>query len=228
MATSGTTAFNLDLLELVEEAFERCGAEARTGYDLRTARRSINLLFADWANRGINLWTLEATSTDLTAGTATYTLPTDTVDVLDCTIRTNDGVLASQNDRPLARVSNSTYTTVPNKLQQGVPNQMTITRGVNGPSITLYPVPNAAGMKLVCWRLRRIQDVTGGADTADIPFRLLPAFASGLAYYLAFKIPGAADRIPALKGVYDDDWGRASDEDRDKAPMRVAPRVGSI
>jgi len=228
MTTSGTTAFTLDLLEVVEEAYERCGSEPRTGYDMRTARRSINLLFADWANRGLNMWTMDAGTVLLTTGVATYLLPADTVDVLDCTIRTNDGLLISQNDRPLARISQSVYSTIPNKLSQGTPNQMVITRMVDAPSITLYPTPSNANMKLVVWRLRRVQDVTGGTDTNDIPFRLLPAFASGLAYYLSFKIPGAMDRSQALKAVYDEDWQRASDEDREKAPVRFVPRIGRL
>jgi hypothetical protein len=228
MATSGTTAFTLDLLEIVEEAFERCGAEPRTGYDFRTARRSMNLLFADWANRGINLWTLDAGSVDLLPGVPTYLLPEDTIDVLDCVIRTNDGSVTSQNDRPLVRVSNSVYTSQPNKLRTGTPNQIVVTRGTAAPSVTLYPVPEVTGTKLVCWRLRRIQDVSGGADTHDVPFRMLPSLASGLAYYLAFKIPGAAPRIPVLKTVYDEDWQRAADEDREKAPVRFVPMVARI
>ncbi len=228
MTTSGTTAFTLDLLEVVEEAFERCGSEPRTGYDLRTARRSINLLFADWANRGMNMWTMDAGSIALVAGQPTYLLPADTIDVLDCTLRTNDGVTGSQNDRALSRVSQSVYSTIPNKLIQGTPNQMTVNRLVDAPTVTLYPVPNDSTTKLIVWRLRRIQDVTGGTDTNDIPFRLLPAFASGLAYYLSFKIPGAMDRSQALKAVYDEDFQRASDEDREKAPVRFIPRMGRL
>jgi hypothetical protein len=228
MTTSGTTAFTLDLLEVVEEAFERCGAEPRSGYDLRTARRSINLLFADWANRGMNMWTMDAGSVNLTAGVPTYLLPADTIDVLDCTIRMNDGVVQTQSDLPLARVSQSVYSTIPNKLTPGKPNQMVINRLVAAPTITLYPVPNDSTAKLIVWRLRRIQDVTGGADTNDIPFRLLPAFVSGLAYYLSFKIPGAMDRSQALKAVYDEDFQRASDEDREKASVRFVPRIGRL
>lgn len=228
MATSGTTTFDLDLLETIEEAFERCGAEARSGYDYRTARRSMNLMFVDWANRGVNLWTIDSGTIPLVVGTATYTLPADTVDVLDCTIRSNDGVLANQNDRPLARISNSVYTSTPNKMNRGFPNQMVVNRLGAAPSITLYPVPSDATQKLVYWRLRRIQDVTGGTDTNDVPFRMLPALASGLAYYLSMKIPGAMERMPTLKAVYDEDWQRASDEDREKAPVRFVPRIARI
>jgi len=229
MATSGTTAFTLDLLEVIEEAFERCGSESRTGYDLRTARRSLNLLFADWANRGVNLWTLDSGTIPLVSGTAAYVLPADTVDVLDCVIRSNSAVVATQNDRPLTRVSASTYSATPNKLSAGFPNQMTITRGVTAPTVTLWPVPNDSTQLLVYWRLRRIQDAGAAGDqTHDIPFRLLPALASGLAYYLAFKVPGAGERLQTLKTVYDEDWERASNEDREKAAVRFVPRIARV
>ena len=229
MATSGTTAFTLDLLEVIEEAFERCGSESRTGYDLRTARRSLNLLFADWANRGVNLWTLDSGTIPLVSGTAAYVLPADTVDVLDCVIRSNSAVVATQNDRPLTRVSASTYSATPNKLSTGFPNQMTVTRGVAAPTVTLWPVPNDPTQLLVYWRLRRIQDAGAAGDqTHDIPFRLLPALASGLAYYLAFKVPGAGERLQTLKTVYDEDWERASNEDREKAAVRFVPRIARV
>lgn len=228
MATSGTATFDLDLLEIIEEAYERCGSESRSGYDFRTARRSMNLLFADWANRGINLWTLDSAAINLVAGTATYALPADTVDVLDCVIRTNDGALATQNDRPLVRVSNSVYVNVPNKLTRGTPNQVVVNRIAPAPTITLYPVPDTSTQKLYYWRMRRIQDVTGGLDTNDVPFRMLPALASGLAYYLSFKIPGAMERSQALKAVYDEDWSNAAAEDREKAPVRFVPRIARL
>lgn len=234
MATSGTTGFDLDLLELVEEAYERCGYEPRAGYDFRTARRSLNLLFADWANRGINMWTMDSGSIPLVAGTAVYLLPADTVDVMDCTVRANDGVIATQNDRPLSRISTAAYINTPNKLTQGFPNQVVVTRHVAAPTLTLWPVPNDSTLKLTYWRLRRIQDA-GGSTTAgdasstnDIPFRLLPALASGLAYYLSFKAPGATNRTTVLKAVYDEDWQRASDEDREKSPNRFVPRIARI
>jgi hypothetical protein len=124
MATSGTAAFNLDLAEIVEEAFERCGAELRTGYDLRTARRSLNLLFADWANRGVNMWTFEQGTITLTPGLATYALPTDTVDLLEHVIRTGAGSASTQADLTITRISVSTYATIPNKLQQARPIQL--------------------------------------------------------------------------------------------------------
>ncbi len=228
--TSGTTAFTMDLGDMVEEAFERCGAELRTGYDLVTARRSLNLLFADWANRGVNLWTLDSGTVALVAGTATYTLPADTVDLLDCVVRVNSGVVATQSDRPLSRISNSVYSTIPNKLNTGYPIQMVVTRAGAAPTVTLWPVPDSAQTyTLVYWRMRRVQDAGGSAYmTNDVPFRMLPALASGLAYYLAFKIPDAGVRIPVLKETYDEDWNRAADEDREKAPLRIVPYVGRL
>ena len=124
MTTSGTAAFNLDLTEIVEEAFERAGSELRTGYDLRTARRSLNLLFADWANRGVNMWTFEQGTLTLTQGLATYALPNDTVDLLEQVIRTGAGNVSTQSDLTITRISVSTYATIPNKLQQARPIQV--------------------------------------------------------------------------------------------------------
>jgi len=122
--TSGQSGFNLDLTELVEEAFERAGSEMRTGYDLRTARRSLNLLFADWANRGVNMWTFEQGTITLTQGLNTYAIPTDTVDLLDHVIRTNANILSNQADLTITRISVSTYATIPNKLNQARPIQV--------------------------------------------------------------------------------------------------------
>lgn len=230
MATSGTTTFTLDLGDLLEEAFERCGRELTSGYDFRTARRSLNLLFADWANRGINLWTLDSGTVALVSGTATYTLPADTIDLLDSVVRINNGVVATQSDQPLSRISNSVYSVIPNKLNAGRPLQMVVTRTGTAPTVTLYPVPDGSvTYTLVYWRMRRIQDAGASADvTNDVPFRFLPPLASGLAYYLAFKLPGGGERLATLKAVYDEDWQRAANEDREKAPMRVIPYVGRM
>ena len=124
MATSGSATFNLDLTEVVEEAYERTGSELRTGYDMRTARRSLNLLFADWANRGINMWTFEQGSITLVPGVPTYPVPLDTVDLLEHVIRTGQGTVATQADLTITRISVSTYATIPNKLQQARPIQL--------------------------------------------------------------------------------------------------------
>lgn len=224
MATSGSATFNLDLTEIVEEAYERTGSELRTGYDLKTARRSLNLLFADWANRGINMWTFEQGSITLVPGTATYALPVDTVDLMEHVIRTGAGSQATQADLTITRISISTYATLPNKLQQARPIQVLINR-LEAPSITVWPVPDAVQpYTFVYWRLRRLQDAGTGVNTMDVPFRFIPCMVAGLAYYLAMKVPGAIDRMPMLKEQYDNAWQIASDEDREKAAVRFVPR----
>jgi len=222
--TSGTSTFNLDLTELVEEAFERAGSEMRTGYDLRTARRSLNLLFADWANRGVNMFTFEQGTIPLVQGTATYNLPTDTVDLLEQVIRTNAGNTSTQVDLTITRISVSTYATIPNKLQQARPIQVWIER-LNTPTITVWPVPDGSqSYQFVYWRMRRIQDAGAGVNVQDAPFRFLPCMVAGLSYYIAMKIPGGMERLGILKQQYDEAWQLASDEDREKASIRLVPR----
>jgi hypothetical protein len=225
MTTSGTTAFNLDLAEIVEEAFERCGSELRSGYDLRTARRSLNLLFADWSNRGVNLWTVAQGTIPLVQGTATYNLPTDTVDLLEHVIRTGEGTASTQTDLTITRISVSTYSTIPNKLTQARPIQVYVNRQAPTPTITVWPVPDRSSTyQFVYWYLRRIQDAGDGANTMDIPFRFLPPLVSGLAYYLALKVPSGYERLQTLKAQYDQDWMMAAEEDREKAAVRFVPR----
>jgi hypothetical protein len=232
MTTSGSTGFNLDLNALVEEAFERCGAELRTGYDLRTARRSLNLLTIEWANRGINLWTVEQGQITLNQGQIAYDLPADTIDLLEHVVRTQSG--PGQTDININRISVDTYATIPNKNAQGRPIQVWINRrsgadypgsGVANPQINVWPAPEKDNFyTFVYWRLRRIQDAGNGTTTQDIPFRFLPCLVAGLAYYLSLKIPGAVERVPMLKAMYEEAWQQASDEDREKAPLRIAPR----
>ena len=224
MTTSGTATFNLDLAELIEEAFERVGSEMRTGYDLRTARRSLNLLFADWANRGINMWTIEQGSIQLTPGVATYELPEDTVDLMEHVIRTGAGNASTQADLTISRISVSTYATLPNKLQQARPIQLYIDRQIT-PRVTMWPVPDASqAYTLVYWRLRRVQDAGDGSNTMDVPFRFVPCLVAGLSYYLAMKVPGGLERLQVLKQQYDEAWALASTEDREKATDRLVPR----
>lgn len=221
MATSGTAAFNLDLQELVEEAGERCGYEIRTGYDFATARRSLNLMLADWANRGLNMWTFEQQSIPLVAGQAEYDLPVDTVDLMDVAIRTGVGI--TQKDLLITRVSLSHHHSIPTKQSPGRPLQFVVLRTAE-PTITLWPVPNVSSTyTLVYWRLRRLQDAGAGGNTQDIPFRFLPAMVAGLAYYLALKVPGGIDRLGVLKTQYDEAMQVAMDEDRDKTPLRLVP-----
>jgi hypothetical protein len=229
MTTSGTTAFDLDLTEIVEEAFERAGGEMRTGYDLRTARRSLNLLFADWANRGINMWTFEQGTIPLVQGVATYDLPSNTVDLMEHVIRTGAGNVATQSDLTITRISVSTYATIPNKLQQARPIQVWIERRQETPRITVWPVPDQGTLQqpyytFVYWHLKRIDDAGNGVNTMDVPFRFLPCMVAGLAYYLALKVPNGTARIDMLKAQYDEAWDLASTEDREKAAVRFVPR----
>ena len=224
MATSGVANFNLDLTEIVEEAFERVGSEMRTGYDLRTARRSMNLMFADWANRGLNMFTYEQGSIVLVPGQATYNLPEDTVDLLEHVIRTGAGSASTQADLTITRISVSTYATIPNKLQQARPIQVWIER-LNTPRFTVWPTPdNSQTYTFVYWRLRRIENAGDGVNTMDMPFRFLPCMVAGLAYYLALKVPGGTERLGVLKQQYDEAWDLASTEDREKAAVRFVPR----
>lgn len=225
MASSGTSFFDLDLTDLVEEAFERCGAELRSGYDLKTARRSLNLLFADWANRGINLWTVAQSSIPLVPGVATYFLPLDTVDLLEHVVRTGAGNVSTQADLSITRISVSTYATIPNKLTQARPIQVYIDRQAVVPTITVWPIPDASQpYTFVYWYLRRIQDAGTGVNTMDVPFRFIPCMVAGLAYYLALKLPDGLQRLDTLKAQYDEAWDLASSEDREKAAIRLVPR----
>lgn len=232
MTTSGTTAFSPDLTELFEEAYERAGLELRSGYDFRTAQRSFNLLTTEWANRGVNLWLIQEGSIALTTGTATYNLPVDTIDLLDHVIRQNPGNIATQIDINISRISGSTYSTIPNKLSRGRPIQVYVNRqsgeatptGTQYPTITVWPVPPDNTYTFVYWRLRRIQDAGTGVNTSDIPFRFLPALVSGLAFYIAMKRPESAAMLPMLREEYERQWQLASEEDREKAPVRFVPR----
>lgn len=224
MTTTGTTNFNLDMNALIEEAFERCGAELRTGYDLNTARRSLNLLTIEWANRGINLWTIEEGSIPLIQGTGTYDLPVDTVDLIDYVIRTQAGV--NQQDISISRISVDTYASIPNKNSLGRPIQLWVNRQIS-PTVNVWPLPDQSDLyTLVYWRMRRIQDTGTGLSTADIPFRFLPCLVAGLAYYLSLKLPDALIRHDMLKMSYEEQWAMAADEDREKATLRIIPRFG--
>lgn len=234
MTTSGTTAFNMSVLDLVEEAYERAGVEVRSGYDLRTARRSLNLLAIEWANKGLNLWTVEQGTIAMVQGTISYNLPVDTIDLLDHVIRTGTGT--NQSDINISRISLDTYSTIPNKNAQGRPIQVWINRlsgateaaGITYPTINVWPAPDQTSeYTFVYWRLRRMQDAGNGDTTQDIPFRFLPAMVAGLAYHMSLKIPEALPRVEMLKAIYDEQWQAAADEDREKAPLRLVPRVSA-
>jgi len=239
--TTSTTAFNPNLNEIFEEAFERCGLELRTGYDFRTARRSLNFLLGEWANRGINLWTIEQGSVNMVQGQVTYDLPNDTVDLIEHVIRTDSGNGPNQTDLNITRISVSTYSTIPNKLAQGRPIQVWINRQSGQttdllgatpsyPQINVWPAPDQ-GTALnpyyvfYYWRLKRIYDAGNGVNVIDIPFRFQNCMVAGLAYMLAVKKPDVSpDRLMALKVMYDEAWELAASEDREKAADRLVPR----
>lgn len=225
MTTSGTATFNLDFAEIAEEAFERAGLELRSGYDMRTARRSLNLLSAEWSNMGLNLWTIATGTISLVSGTATYNLPADTIDVIEHVIRTNNSGI--NTDITMQRISVSDYAAIPTKSTQGRPLQIYVNRQIQ-PTVTVWPVPDSSTpYTLVYWYLRRMEDTgNSAANTADIPVRFLPALIAGLAYYIALKNPDAADRIQLLKGLYEEQFALAASEDRDRAPDRFLPYVG--
>ena len=233
MAVSGTTAFNLDFAELAEEAFERAGKEMRTGYDLRTAARSMNLMTIEFQNRGINMWTIDEGEINLVQGVAEYELPADTIDLMDHVVRTGAGNYSTQSDLTISRISVSTYATIPNKLAQGRPIQVWVRRLRDNPKIVVWPVPNQ-GTELEpyyifkYWRMRRIDDAGTGANTQDVNFRFLPAIAAGLAYYIAMKTPDLAPRMQMLKQEYEFQFDLAAQEDREKASVRFVPRIVGI
>ena len=229
MATSGTATFNMDFTEIAEEAWERAGREMRSGYDLRTARRSMNLLTIEWQNRGINMWTIDEGTVNLVEGTATYALPADTIDLLEHVIRTNSGNVSTQSDLSISRISVSTYASIPNKLSKGRPIQIYIDRGQANPSATVWPVPDASDTYVLkYYRMRRIEDAGSGVNTADINFRFLPCLVSGLAYYIAMKEPDLEQRLPMLKAAYDEQFDLAAQEDREKATLSLVPRIYGV
>ena len=229
MATSGTTAFDMDFTEIAEEAWERAGREMRSGYDLRTARRSMNLLTIEWQNRGLNLWTIDEGTVTLVKGTSQYDLPADTIDLLEQVIRTDSGDQYTQSDLTISRISVSTYASIPNKLTQGRPIQVYIERLVANPKINVWPVPDKDNEYIFkYYRMRRIQDAGSGVETADMSFRFLPCLVAGLAYYIAMKDPDLASRIPLLKDVYEEQFRLAAEEDRVKAPAKFVPRISYV
>ncbi len=227
MTTSGTTTWNPDLAEIFEEAYERAGLELRSGYDLRTARRSLNFLLTEWANKGLNLWTVSTGTITLVPGQKTYTtadgLPTDAVDFIEHVCRTTNAGIPT--DISLNRISVSTYANIPTKDQVGRPYQIYVNRAVNAPEVTLWPVPDSSQTyTLVYWYLSRNDDATNPvSQTVSVPFRFYNALTAGLAYHIALKKPEAADRISMLKDLYDEAFQLAADEDRDRASVRFTP-----
>lgn len=227
MATSGTTSWTPDIAELCEEAFERAGLELRSGYDLKTARRSLNFLLTEWANKGLNLWTVRQGSITLVPGQAVYTsvdgLPADAVDYIEHVCRTYSA--GQPTDISLNRISVSTYANIPTKDQQGRPYQVYVDRATDGPKMTLWPVPDSSqSYTLVFWYMKREDDASNPvSQTLEIPFRFYNALVAGLAYHIALKKPDAADRVSMLKDLYDEAFQLAADEDRDRASVRFTP-----
>ena len=221
MATSGTTAFDLSIDDIIEEAYERCGLQTNSGYDLKKARTSLNILFSEWGNRGVHLWKVEKQTQLLTSGTATYNTPSSTNDVLEAYISTAISPGSSVNDISLSKIDRSTYAALPNKGSTGQPSQYFVDRQTT-PTITLYLTPDATTYTyLHYYTLNRIEDAGAYGNTADVPFRFLPCMISGLAFYLSLKY--APDRTQALKLYYEDELKRALDEDGQRTSVFISP-----
>jgi hypothetical protein len=219
MTTSGSRDFNLDVAEVIEEAYERCGLEVRTGYDAKTARRSLNLMFAEWANRGLNLWTVKQNTKTLTQAQSTETLTDDVVDLLDVVLR------RSGTDFEMQRISRGDYTNIPNKTDQGRPSQYYFDRQI-APVINLWSTPENSTDQIIYYYVRRIEDVDALVNTSDMPFRFYPCMVAGLAYYMAVK--RAPDRIQMLKTIYEEEFQRAADEDSGRTPLKLQPNLSYL
>jgi len=220
MTTSGTTAFDLDIDDLVEEAYERLGMRMTSGNQLKTARRSLNILFLDWANRGLNLWTIEQAILPIVQGNSVLALPLDTVNVLTAVIR--DPSTTPSIDISVDRISRAEYLNVPDKTTQARPSQFYIER-TNVPKVYLYPAADKA-YNLIYYRIRRIQDAGDYTNTTDVNFRFLPCMVAGLSYYLSLKF--SPERVGPLKQLYEEEFARAAAEDRDTASFFALPDVG--
>lgn len=215
MTTSGSKDFELDVAEYIEEAFERCGLEVRTGYDLKTAKRSMNLMLAEWANRGLNQWTIKQRTVTLTQGDGEYDLGTDVIDILSVVVR------RSNTDYALDRISRDSFLSIPNKTTQGRPSQFFLDRQVT-PNLKVWPVPENSTDVIYYDALTRMDDADAQTNTLDMPFRFYPCLAAGLAYYISMK--RAPQRIQLLKAVYEEEFERAMAEDRDRASFNVVPQ----
>jgi hypothetical protein len=213
-----------DLPEIFEEAYERAGLEMRSGYDLKTARRSLNLLTLEWQNRGLNLFTIEDGTQALTAGTATYTLPSDTIDIIEHQLRTGTGV--NQIDTAVERISVSTYAQQTNKNTQGRPTQIYVQRLPTETKVTLWPVPdNTTTYTLLYYRLKGIDGLAAGIGSSitSVPPRFVPALVAGMAYYIAMKKPEVANRVAGLKQEYEFQFQLAAGEDEETASIKFVP-----
>ena len=225
MATSGTYTFNLDLGQIMEEAYERCNIEMRTGFDYRTARRSLDLLMLEWQNRGLSLWTVKDTSVALTPGTGSYALTGEKLDIVEAFMRTNAGDTTKQSDLTMQRISIAQYSHQTNKLLQGRPIQYWVERAPSGITVNVWPIPDSSQTwTLGYYYMERIEDSGSPATlNMDVPARFLPPLTAGLAYQIAIKKPEAASRIDFLKQDYEEQWTLAADSAREKASLYVVP-----
>jgi len=223
MATSGTTAFDLNIDEIVEEAYNRCGINGMSGYDLKRARRNLNILFSEWGNRGVHLWKVELQTQALAAGTISYTVPTSVSDVLEAYISTSSGTTSSTNDISLTKIDRSAYAALPNKGSTGQPSQYFVDRQTT-PIINLYVAPDASTYThLKYYTINRIEDAGAYTNQADVAYRFIPCMISGLAYYLSFlKNPQSTS---SLKLVYEDELQRALNEDGQRASVYISPQT---
>ena len=223
MATSGTTTFDLSIDDIIEEAYERCAIRTNSGMDLKSARRSLNILFSEWGNRGVHLWKVELKEQELTAGTATYTAPSNANDILEAYISTTTGTTSSTNDISLTKISRSEYAALPNKGSTGQPSQYYVDRQTT-PTITLYQTPDAVTYTyLKYYYLKRIEDAGNYTNQADVVFRFIPCMVAGLAYYLSMK------KNPQLtqqsKLIYEDELSRALNEDGQRTSVYITPQT---
>ena len=216
MTLSGSTNFELDVTEYIEEAFERCGLEVRSGYDLKTAKRSLNIMLAEWANRGLNQWTISQRTQALTGSDGEYSLGTDVIDILSMSVL-RDGTYLS-----MARISRDSYLNIPNKATTGRPNQFFLDRQVT-PNLKIWPVPENSTDVIYYDALTRIDDANTQVNTLNIPFRFYPCLAAGLAYYISIK--RAPNKVQLLKAVYEEEFERAMTEDRDRSSFHVSPSL---
>lgn len=225
MATSGTYSFTLDLSDIIEEAFERAGLELRSGYDYKTARRSLDLLMLEWQNRGLNLWTVRDATLSLVAGTSSYDLTGEKLDVVEGLLRTDAGDASKQSDLTMQRISVSQYAHQTNKLTQGRPLQFYVERKPANITLHFWPVPDAVtSYTFAYYYLERIEDSGKPAsNNMDVPARYLPCLVAGLAYQIASKRPEAMGLAPQLKQVYEEQWNLAADASREKAALYVSP-----
>ena len=227
MAVSGSKNFELDVADYIEEAFERCGLELRTAYDLRTARRSLNLLLAEWANRGLNQWTIQEKTIAMVEGTTSYnvdsSVSTAAIDVLDAFVR--QAVNSENSDIQMTRLSRSEYSAIPNKSTQGQPLQFFVDKQIS-PTISVYPTPDETSKYTIHLNvLTRMDDVDAATNTLQMPFRFYPCLAAGLAYYISIK--KNPERTGLLKQIYEEEFQRALDADEDRASLRITPDISN-